>query len=379
MATFQPLYRHRRFVLCAICCIMCILSMICIATNINWKVLPSQSSISAFPDVGRKRKCFLCGYLLHPLAKKLFPETTCKIELTPQESTNAHDILFYGLYGKCNQSTLENFPGTIVIVNGESPIDPILSVPNANHSTQRQLYLGPTKHHEQCFGGAFRFQFFYVTFAALMFTQRDHITITDMMSAPRYNSGNTSVFYQNSHCVGLREDTFKIIAENLTNGILSASKDHWPVAAGKCFGGRQDLHQKEPGSWNMLGKRENLFVFAMENKMSRGYITEKLLRAFLMGSVPIYWGTSEVFDLFNERAFLSYDPDSEEHNLKQLVERINHLISHPQEYHEALSEPIFTVDSMERYFFKGNKLRRSILSALDKASDCPLAAKANVR
>ncbi len=49
------------------------------------------------------------------------------------------------------------------------------------------------------------------------------------------------------------------------------------------------------------------FTIAAENGSYPGYTTEKLVDAFLAGSVPIYWGDPLVDCDFNPRAFLNYD------------------------------------------------------------------------
>jgi hypothetical protein len=43
----------------------------------------------------------------------------------------------------------------------------------------------------------------------------------------------------------------------------------------------------------------------MENKIVKGYITEKIVNAFRSGSIPIYWGDPQIAkDIFNEKAFI---------------------------------------------------------------------------
>ena len=38
-----------------------------------------------------------------------------------------------------------------------------------------------------------------------------------------------------------------------------------------------------------------------------GYVSEKILNAFFAGGIPIYYGSLEVFDIFNKRAFVYFD------------------------------------------------------------------------
>ncbi len=310
------------------------------------------------------RRCYLCGYNFSAVAHQLFPDIVCNANLQHPDAHNPEDILVHGLYGQCNKNHLAAFPGTVVVVNGESHI-PKATV--SSSPTQRTLYLGPTQHHGKCFEGAFRFQFYHVTNAALKMAQQDGVSVKEIISSPRHNDGTTSVFYQNSHCVPVRENAFSKIAQNLTNGILSASEDSWPVAGGRCIGNppRPDLADKQDGKWLQYDvPHQNKFMFAMENKVAHGYITEKLLRAFRAGSVPIYWGTPEVFDLFNRRAFLWYEPGSKDHGETQLLQEINRLLSDPQAYQLMLSEPILTPNAATQYFFEGTDLRERILTVM---------------
>lgn len=47
------------------------------------------------------------------------------------------------------------------------------------------------------------------------------------------------------------------------------------------------------------------FVVAFENSIAPGYVTEKIVNAFLAGAIPIYWGNStSVATLFNPRSFI---------------------------------------------------------------------------
>jgi hypothetical protein len=72
------------------------------------------------------------------------------------------------------------------------------------------------------------------------------------------------------------------------------------------------------------------------------------LNAFLAGCLPIYYGTNEVFDIFNERAFLFFDIDKPQETL----ERIKYLEGHPEAYMEMLRAPILKNGSatVDQYF-----------------------------
>ena len=78
------------------------------------------------------------------------------------------------------------------------------------------------------------------------------------------------------------------------------------------------------------------FALVMENTLRDGYITEKIVNAFIGGAIPIWYGTRQVFDFFNKKAFIYYDID----NPQAALERITFLESNPEAYDEMLSQPI---------------------------------------
>lgn len=66
------------------------------------------------------------------------------------------------------------------------------------------------------------------------------------------------------------------------------------------------------------GLKDYMFSVAMENEISDIYYTEKILDCFLTGTIPIYWGTSKIKDIFNPDGILFLD----EIDLKKLNEDI---------------------------------------------------------
>lgn len=76
-----------------------------------------------------------------------------------------------------------------------------------------------------------------------------------------------------------------------------ASKEY----AKSCF------HQgaRDGGNWgiNACVYSESKFVFAIENTLSPGYMTEKIILAFQGGSIPVYYGPPEIKQYFNPHSF----------------------------------------------------------------------------
>lgn len=79
-----------------------------------------------------------------------------------------------------------------------------------------------------------------------------------------------------------------------------------------------------------------------------GYITERIFDAFLSGAIPIYYGSTEVFGIFNPKAFIYYDityPDA-------ALELISSLERNPDAYEKMINEPILANGqrTIEKYF-----------------------------
>lgn len=52
------------------------------------------------------------------------------------------------------------------------------------------------------------------------------------------------------------------------------------------------------------GLRDYMFSIAMENDCYDTYYTEKILDCFLTGTIPIYWGTKKIGDIFDSNGIL---------------------------------------------------------------------------
>ncbi|MEY2924118.1 MAG: hypothetical protein RLZZ337_666 [Bacteroidota bacterium] len=62
------------------------------------------------------------------------------------------------------------------------------------------------------------------------------------------------------------------------------------------------------------------FVFAFENSSYEGYVTEKIMDAFYVNAVPIYWGDPTINTHFNEKSFINA------HLFTEVNELINYII-----------------------------------------------------
>lgn len=109
------------------------------------------------------------------------------------------------------------------------------------------------------------------------------------------------------------------------------------------------------------------FTICFENTSSPGYTTEKLVDAFLAGTIPIYWGNEQVGLEFNRRAMLHA---ADYRTLDALADRVIQLADDDAARTQMLGEPCF----------KDNRLPDAmsndhLCAALDRALTMPLAAR----
>ena len=90
------------------------------------------------------------------------------------------------------------------------------------------------------------------------------------------------------------------------------------------------------------------FCLVMEHVKEQAYITEKILMAFLGGCIPIYYGSTNIFEMFNPESFVYYDVN----NPKPALDLIRRLEGNNTAYREMLRRPILANgnETISKYF-----------------------------
>ena len=100
--------------------------------------------------------------------------------------------------------------------------------------------------------------------------------------------------------------------------------------------------------FNKMKFQDFRFMLIMEDANIPGYISERILDGFMSGTIPIYYGTTQVFDIFNPQAFVYYDIN----NPQEALDRIQYLENNPDAYDQMFKEPILVdgARTIEKYF-----------------------------
>lgn len=80
------------------------------------------------------------------------------------------------------------------------------------------------------------------------------------------------------------------------------------------------------------------FNLCFENDLYPGYVTEKVLEAWLSKSVPLYWG-DDAAGILNQEAIVNLRNFS---NMKSFIEYVQALQASPEKMAEMISQPLFS-------------------------------------
>jgi hypothetical protein len=93
------------------------------------------------------------------------------------------------------------------------------------------------------------------------------------------------------------------------------------------------------------------FIICMENLKSdtyNTYITEKLVNAYFANSVPIYWGTPHVNNIFQQ--FLYLENENDILSYMDVLEKVKELDQNDETYLEFINKPVFNKDFFDKNY-----------------------------
>jgi Glycosyltransferase family 10 (fucosyltransferase) C-term len=314
---------------------------------------------------------FFCGYEASALAQHLFPDYMKRyvggLDISTHESLpyaslnkrtpNNKDILIYGMHGPCRESP-NRFPGKVLFVNGE-PSGPNMVLTTQLPGRQRgvdvyQIGLLPdTEHSVMIFHGAWN-----------MMRLADNVwpTLWDPALKPINSGKYKGLAYLNRQCYPHREAAVNRISTIMTvfhggdcKGMAATNPAH------PSFQRMKNIPSERFWIHNRDAYSEYTFCMAMENQRTQHYMSEKIIMAFLAGCIPVYFGSDEIFDVFNKAAFVFYEINDPLPALKQLQE----LHTNQTAYQEMLQQPIMAHgdQSVRDYFSVSDQVGGGYLKA----------------
>lgn len=105
------------------------------------------------------------------------------------------------------------------------------------------------------------------------------------------------------------------------------------------------------------------FNLCFENYSSSGnlnYLTEKIAKAFIYGTVPIYWGSERVEEIINPNAFINCNGL----NYDEMIDKIKYVDLYEDVYQDMLHEQPFICDVHDYYNDMNKKLYNFIMNLI---------------
>lgn len=111
------------------------------------------------------------------------------------------------------------------------------------------------------------------------------------------------------------------------------------------------------------------FILCFENHKGNTYITEKIANAYLSNSIPIYWGTHHVKNVFNMNSMLFLEDENDEKSYYNLLQKIIELDNDDEKYLEFANQPVITNDFFQNNYSIEN-IRKQMNSIIHLKTGC---------
>lgn len=142
----------------------------------------------------------------------------------------------------------------------------------------------------------------------------------------QYNKNHIKKF-QTSHLCG---KLLKTYGHSLRHELLNRQNEiKNPIKFFDVYGDRYNIEEARKGKEEVFG--DSMFGVAIENTSHRGYFTEKILDCFLLKTIPIYWGCSNIEDFFNSEGIIKVN------NVDDMIYIINNI---DESYYNSRQEVI---------------------------------------
>lgn len=133
-------------------------------------------------------------------------------------------------------------------------------------------------------------------------------------TSEQYNTKYNKKF-QLSHLCG---KLLKTYGHSMRHEILARQNEiNIPKKFFDVFGDRYNIEDARKGKAEVFG--DSMFSIAIENTSHNGYFTEKIVDCFLLRTIPLYWGCSNIEHFFNKEGIIKFE------NVDDLIYITNNL------------------------------------------------------
>jgi len=128
----------------------------------------------------------------------------------------------------------------------------------------------------------------------------------------------------------LRGNLLKSYGHQIRWDVLTRKNEiNIPVKFYETYGDRHNIERARIDKEEVFG--DVMFGIAVENFSHRGFFTEKILDCFLLKTIPIYWGCSNIENYFDVDGIILFN------NVDDLIYKVNQL---DEKYYESRKEVI---------------------------------------
>jgi hypothetical protein len=126
---------------------------------------------------------------------------------------------------------------------------------------------------------------------------------------------NHNKLFQISHLCG---KLLKTHGQSLRHELLDRKNEiKVPTKFFNVYGDRYNIEEARKGKEEVFS--DSMFGVAIENTSHNGYFTEKILDCFLLKTIPLYWGCSNIDNFFEQDGIITFD------NVDDLIVKVNKL------------------------------------------------------
>jgi hypothetical protein len=113
--------------------------------------------------------------------------------------------------------------------------------------------------------------------------------------------------------------------------------------------------------YDFLLKNTHKYAITFEHSSYPWYETEKLMDAFLAGSLPIYWGSPKIEEDWNKKAFINYMVHK-----NNTVNLIKEMDRNSSMFFDMYQEPVFTDEQRKRHIENIDNFEKWLVETIEK-------------